>query len=48
MRIVGLNYANGRCEITGLARFGQTPKQFEMVLVEQGEDVWKVNGLHFK
>ena len=48
LRIVGLNYTGGRCEMKGLVRFGQTDKQFEMVLIEQGEDVWKVNGLHFK
>ena len=42
------NYASGRCEVGGVATFAGTAKPFEMVLVESGEDQWKVIGLNFK
>jgi hypothetical protein len=42
------NYASGRCEVGGVATFGGTTKPFEIILVESGEDQWKVIGVNFK
>lgn len=45
---VSFNYASGRCEVGGVATFGGAAKPFEMVLVESGEDQWKVIGVNFR
>jgi hypothetical protein len=44
----GFSYSGGRCQVAGVATFGETSKPFEMNLVESGEDVWKVSSLEFK
>lgn len=41
------SYASGQCEVAGVATFGGVAKPFQAVLVETGEDQWKVRGFGF-